>query len=77
MQIKTTYTFSKVYACRSKRGKCRVCGKRMARQRTFWHTVNPFNKNSDGQPKTYSEVQKDVDDEANEWEPDWIHEACR
>lgn len=36
---------------------CRVCGKRRRRTMVVEHTVNPWNRNSDGIPRTPEEVQ--------------------
>ena len=33
-----------------KKGKCIKCGKYTARQKIFWQTLNPFNKNKKGFP---------------------------
>jgi hypothetical protein len=44
------------------------CDRRLKRQKKFTHTINPFNKNKAGVPKTRAEVQKDVDAKAAAWE---------
>jgi hypothetical protein len=43
-------------------------GKRRRKQKTFTHTINPFNKNKYGEVKTYKEVYADVRAEAKKWE---------
>ena len=42
-------------------GKCGRCGKRTRRTRKFWQTMNPFNRNADGLPKTRIEILKELD----------------
>lgn len=46
--------------------KC-ACGKRITRQTTFSQTINPFNKNKQGNPKSKSEIYAELDQERNEW----------
>ncbi len=46
---------------------CAACGKRSKRQKSFWQSVNPFNKNANGTPKTRAQVQADVSAEATAW----------
>lgn len=75
--MRITYTYDQVIACRSRRGKCVVCGRVMARQRTFSHTINPWNVNAEGRMKSHAEVRADVDREADAWVPEFIHERCR
>lgn len=62
----TTYNFEPVKYRAQKSGKC-VCGKRVARSATFKQTINPWNKNSDGEVKTYSEIWNELKQEAAEW----------
>lgn len=38
-----------------KRFRC-SCGKRVARQRRFWQTLNPYNLNEKGNPKTHGQI---------------------
>ncbi|MDR3464207.1 MAG: hypothetical protein P4L76_18035 [Beijerinckiaceae bacterium] len=45
-----------------------VDGKKRRRQKTFYQTVNPFNKNADGSVKTRAEVYVAVKAEAHAWE---------
>lgn len=71
-------TYDSVVARASRRGKCSVCGKATTRSTTFTKTVNPWNKNSDGVPKSHAEVREDVRRLAAEWAPaDFDHEKCR
>lgn len=73
----TTYNFPEVTKRGKKSGKCVVCNKRTTRSITVTHTVNPFNKNADGVPKSYEEVLADVTAKRDKWlaEP-VMHEAC-
>lgn len=71
-----TTRFQPVMAVRSVVGTCPVCGKRTTRRRTFEHTINPFNRNADGQMKSYDEVRADVNAEADAWDPDFTHAKC-
>lgn len=68
--------FQPVQTVRVLVGKCPVCGKNTTRRKTFEHTINPFNKNADGQPKTYDEVRAAVNAEANAWRPNFAHAKC-
>lgn len=70
------HTFPVVSIARAVKGNCPVCGKSNIRRQRFEHTVNPFNRNADGAPKTREEVFKDVQEEANAWRPDHTHRAC-
>lgn len=78
---RTVTTFEKVKWSRTVHVDCPGCGKRRKVQRTFHQTINPYNKNSDGFPKTYSEVLASVKDEAYKWTPskdyELYHERCR
>ncbi len=69
----TTYNFQGVRARRQHTGKCPNCGKTVRRSRTFEHTINPFNKNADGEMKSFDEVRADVNAEADAWVPDFTH----
>jgi hypothetical protein len=55
-QVKTTRT-----------RKWRENGKWRKQTRTFMHTVNPFNKDEEGMPKSYTRVTQDVNAEADAW----------
>lgn len=47
--------------------KCRICGKRLKRQRTFQQTLSPFNKNEKGETKTVAEIYKELQEKIDEW----------
>jgi hypothetical protein len=72
----TVYKFQVVKYAAKKSGKCPVCDKRVTRSRTFESTINPYNKNSDGSVKNFKQVYADVKRLADEWQPDFTHEAC-
>jgi hypothetical protein len=67
------HDFSNVTTYSTKRGFCPRCGKPTTRSMKFTHTVNPFNKNSEGFIKTREEVRADTKAEAEAWEPDFSH----
>lgn len=72
----TTYRFEEVSHTAKRRVTCVVCGKKFNRQRTFTNTINPFNKNAEGLPKTYHEVREAVFALARQWQPKpycWDH----
>ncbi|MFF9118349.1 hypothetical protein ACF09Y_22565 [Streptomyces massasporeus] len=63
-----TYRFREIKHQASKNLPCPVCGKKLRRQRTFGQTLNPFNKNADGQVKTELEIVRELNATAAEWE---------
>jgi len=62
----TTTVFDKIEHLAIKTGKC-GCGKRRRRQKTFWQTRNPFNKNKKGFVKTRNEIVEELRKEAEVW----------
>lgn len=54
-----TYTFQEVKRTRTDKYKC-PCGKRFQRTVSATQTINPFNRNADGIPKTYPEIWKEL-----------------
>lgn len=69
--------FQEVRATRSKSGTCAVCGKTARRQTAFFQTLNPFNKNADGYPKTRYEIMLELNVRLDEWEKLPVkHAAC-
>jgi hypothetical protein len=54
---------------------CTVCGRRGQRSKTFRQTINPFNKNADGVPKTYREIWAELEVVAAGWFPT-VHAGC-
>ena len=62
-----TITFNEVKIHATKSGKCITCGKRRRRARTFWQTLNPYNKKADGTVKIPSDIRKELYIEAQGW----------
>ena len=54
-------TFDVVKARREVKRKCSRCGKSRKRIFTVENTINPFNKNAQGFPKSATEVRADVE----------------
>jgi len=73
----TEYRFPDVGLIHRATGVCPVCGKTVRRQRRFWQTLNPFNRNADGTVKTERDIQEELRAEAAAWVPDFEHEKCR
>ena len=69
------YDFERITAPATVTRKC-ACGKWSGRSKTFWQTVNPFNRNDDGTVKTRAEVAADVHREAAEWRPVYNCPGC-
>ena len=67
----TKITFEEVAFHASKSGKC-GCGKHCKRQRKFWATLNPFNRNAVGAPKTRVEIYDDLRTQAAVWKTEPI-----
>lgn len=63
----TTVRFEKVTRRVQKRGKCQSCGKTHTRATTLWQTLNPFNKNAEGFPKTRNEIYDELQTQAATW----------
>ena len=59
-------TFDEVKMQGRKNSKC-ACGKRVTRQHTFSQTINPFNKNKDGEIKTRQEINEELRAEIEAW----------
>lgn len=72
----TTVRFIRLKHSARRTGKCPACGKRVTRSRTFEGSVNPYNLREDGQPRTISEVHAQLVVQAEQWVPNFLHEAC-
>lgn len=62
-----TQTFSAVTVKRVKKGKCSMCGVKCQVTKRFFQTLNPFNKNSAGLPKSASEIRAEETVKADAW----------
>lgn len=67
--IRIITRFQKVKFQTHRTGTCSVCGKRWKRSKTFSQTLNPFNRNAQGEVKTYSEIFEELREEARMWNP--------
>lgn len=65
----TKLTFQPVRYGITKTIACQSCGRKRNRSTTFMQTLNPFNKNAAGRPKTYDEIWEELSAEAKAWEP--------
>ena len=61
------YTFEVVKWQASKMVKCPSCKKTLKRSKTFEQTINPFNKNAMGLPKSRTEILIELKARATEW----------
>lgn len=64
----TTTTFAEVAVYGRRTGPCKFCGKHCKRHQKFFQTLNPFNKNSYGIPKSREEIRAELMIERNKWE---------
>jgi hypothetical protein len=72
------YRFREIKYQASKNLPCPGCGKKLRRQRTFGQTLNPFNKNADGQVKTELDIVRELHATAAEWETEpETHDTCQ
>jgi hypothetical protein len=62
------YRFQPIRQQARKNLPCPGCGKKVRRQWTVEHTVNPFNKNPDGTVKDEHQVRAAVRAEAAKWQ---------
>lgn len=60
-------TFHEVYFRMSKRGICAGCGKSAERTEKFFQTINPYNRNAAGIPKSSKEIMDELKQEAVVW----------
>jgi len=71
-----TYRFQEVPLYATKSITCSgTCGKKVRRQRKFSQTLNPFNKDSEGRPKTVQQIYAELAEKAKKWEQE--PETCR
>jgi hypothetical protein len=65
--ITETIRFERVPLTAAKTVRCTGCGKRLRRQRTFEMTLNPWNRNAAGRPRTRQEILAALSAQAAEW----------
>lgn len=77
MKTVIQYTFEKVPLTVTRTGKCTVCGKRAQRAATFYQTINPYNKDKDGNPKSYGVIYRELRVKADAWrKTPLMHARC-
>jgi hypothetical protein len=63
-----TYRFQEVPLYAQKSVPCSGgCGKKLRSQRKFSQTLNPFNKDAEGRPKTSLQIYAELSAQAQEW----------
>ena len=65
--VTATVRFERIPLTFRKTVKCADCGKRLKRQRTFEQTLNPWNRNAEGQPKSRQEILASLREQGAEW----------
>lgn len=76
--VTRTIRFEEVTRGAQKNLPCPDCGKKVRRQRTFSQTINPWNKNAAGEPKTWQEIQDELKVDAAKWAAEPVKcAACR
>ena len=74
---KYTCEFAEVKLTSVKKGKCIYCGRNCTMTKKFYQTINPFNKNKDGEMKTAKEITDELIAESVEWrKEDMYHKKC-
>lgn len=64
----TTYRFDEIKQRGTKKVKCAKCGKSLNRSKTFYQTLNPFNRLADGTVKTVHDISIELQQEMAEWQ---------
>jgi hypothetical protein len=62
-------TFSEVKRSVSRSFICDHCGKRRTRSTTLFQTLNPFNRDSAGIPKSAAQIHAELAEQAKRWRP--------
>ena len=70
-----TVTFDKVSTWPSKSGVCPVCGKKAVRKTEFYQTLNPFNTDINGNPKTPTQIRQELQVKVDEWKAKPVYHA--
>jgi hypothetical protein len=63
----TTYRFPERALFAKKSVPCAVCSKQVRRQKKFWQTESPLNRNEDGTVRTTQEIYDALRVEAAQW----------
>lgn len=77
--MKPVHTTFEVIELRArKRTRCQVCKKPIVRAMRFWQTINPFNRDDDGYPKTREQIWDELQSQAAQWKqtPE-MHTSCQ
>lgn len=61
------YVFEEVRYPVSKNVPCANCGKKVRRSTTFINTINPWNVNADGTPRSRREIVEHLGEKAAAW----------
>lgn len=61
------HTYEQLQTTALKSLPCPGCGRKVRRQRTFTETLNPFNRNAAGQPRTHHEVYESLRIQVAAW----------
>jgi hypothetical protein len=54
---------------------CSKCGKKRKRQKTFYMTINPWNKNADGTVRDRTDICVALEAEKKEWKQDTVEDC--
>jgi hypothetical protein len=69
--------FEEVSLATSKTSKCPVCGKRATLKKKFWQTINPFNKDENGNQKTREQIWDENRKLSEIWKKEpAVHQKC-
>lgn len=71
----TRYVFEEVSVRPFKKGLCAACGKPAERTGHIYQTLNPFNLNADGVPKSRREILAELAERATAWGAEPIYHA--
>lgn len=61
------WKFYKIVHQASRTGRCKCGKRRVKRSKTFWQTLNPFNVNAKGEPKSLEEIREELKSDAERW----------
>lgn len=63
----TRVVFEEVSLSGHKHGTCIACGKKRERAQRFFQTLNPFNRNAAGLPKSRAEIVEELEAKRAKW----------